>query len=182
VFSSADDRGARGAAEFITVRELVPGEAPTDWDGLNTPPPGTGILWIDVDPDRAELRSLEQILTGLCPGLIEEQITDLFMVELEARLEEPGRREVPAASVLRSFEGWMVTCWHEAGVNRVGADVIGNRAEIHAAVERRWRELGAEQARTAGDLASIFLAEVGRRCRRSVPASVNGRSQPLSAA
>jgi hypothetical protein len=148
------------------VRELVPGEGPADWDGLNTPPPGAGILWVDVDTERAELRSLQQILPRLCPGLSEDRITDLFMVELEARLEDDGRREVPVASVVRSFEGWMVTCWHEAGVSRLDADGVSDRRAIHAAVGERWRELGAEQARTAGDLASIFFAEVGRRCGR----------------
>ncbi|MGH2957336.1 MAG: hypothetical protein ACRDL6_10115 [Solirubrobacterales bacterium] len=180
--SRAEDRGSRGAVEFITVRELVPGERPAGWDGLNAPPPGTGILWVDVDTDRAELRSVQQILSRLCPGLSEERVTDLFMVELEAGLEDGGCREVPVASVVRSFEGWLITCWHEAGVSRVGAEALSDRAAIHAAVEERWRELGAGQARTAGDLASIFFAEVGRRCGRRAAASVNGRPQPLRAA
>jgi len=179
---TGEHRRTRGAVEFITVRELVPGEPPADWDGLNTRPPGPGVLWVDVDTATAELGSLQQILPRLCPGLAEERIVDLFMVELEARLEEGDRQEVPVASVLRSFEGWLITCWHEAGVSRVGADALGDRRAIHAVVEERWRELGAEQASTAGDLASIFFGEVARRCRRSVPASVNGRPLPLSPA
>src|SRR5262249_27098591 len=65
-------------SDFIDVRELVPGEAPEAWDGLNVPPSGAGILWVDVDLDRANLKDLHEVLPRLCPGISEEEITDLF--------------------------------------------------------------------------------------------------------
>jgi hypothetical protein len=136
-------------SDFAIVNEFFPGEAPHEWDGLNTLPLGVGVLWVDVDLSRAPLRSLQLLLSSLCPGIPLERITDFFMVELESRAEELFPAETPDVSVVRSFD-WLVTCWHGDG----------DHEEAHRAVEERWREIGPAGAMTARDLAAIFLDEI----------------------
>jgi hypothetical protein len=158
------DRPPPHASDFISAREFVPGEAPEEWDGLNAPPSGAGILWVDVDIARADLQSLQQILPRLCPGMGEEEITDLFWVGLEPRLEPDRDVRVPAVSVMRSFEGWLVTCWHRERTIR----------GVEAAVDERWQELGPADARTAGDLAALFIETASQRCGYSCRVTGNG--------
>jgi hypothetical protein len=145
-------------SDFVTVREFFPGEGPHEWDGLNTPPLGVGVLWVDVALSRAPFRSLQLLLSSLCPGIPLERITDLYIAELEPRIEELFPPVVPDVTVIRSFD-WLLTCWHDAR----------DHEETHRAVERRWQELGHEGAVTAGDLASLFIDEVtearGHTCK-----------------
>ena len=136
-------------SDFLSVREFVPGQGSADWDGLNTPPPGTGVLWVDVDLDRADLRSLEQLLPRLCPGFPVSRITEFFMVGIEAAFDDLPHRVVPDVSVVRSFD-WLVTAWHHGE----------GHGETHRIVEQRWEEIGAAGAMTARDLAALFLEEV----------------------
>jgi hypothetical protein len=157
-------------SDFMVAREFQPGAAPVDWDGLNTRPVGGGVLWVDVDITRADLRTLQQILPRLCPGISEERITDLFMAELEPRVEPDDGSPVPAVSVIRSFEGWMITCWHRERTLR----------GIEHAVEERWAQLGAEGARSAGDLAALFIEEASNHCGYSCRVAGNGL-QPYTA-
>jgi hypothetical protein len=135
-------------AGFVVVREFVPGVGGIDWDGLNTPPRSSGPLWVDVDLDRAPLHDLQQLLPKLCPGFAVSRITDFFLAELESRADEFVRYATPDVSVVRSFD-WLVTAWH----------THAGHSETHREVERRWRELGAAGARTARDLAALFIEE-----------------------
>jgi hypothetical protein len=152
------------ASDFINAREFSPGEAPEEWDGLNAPTSGAGTLWVDVDLDRADLRSLQQILPRLCPGITEEQITELFWVRLESRLEPNERVCIPAVSVIRSFEGWMVTAWHRERKIR----------GVESSVDEQWQALGADGARTAGDLAAIFIETASEHCGYRCRVAGNG--------
>ena len=138
-------------SDFTTVKELFPGEAPYDWDGLNAPPLDTGFLWVDVDLQCAPLRSLQLLLSSLCPGIPLEQITDLYISELEPMAGD-FPPVTPDVSVIRSFD-WVVTCWHTGD----------GREEAYRAVENRWRELGPGDAVTAGDLAALLIEELSER-------------------
>jgi hypothetical protein len=158
------DRPPPHASDFTSAREFVPGEAPEEWDGLNAPPSGAGILWVDVDIARADLQSLQQILPRLCPGMGEEEITDLFWVDLEPRLEDGTGKDAPAVSVIRSFEGWLITAWHRERTIR----------GVEAAVDERWQELGPVDARTAGDLAALFIETASQHCGYSCRVTGNG--------
>lgn len=142
---------ATNPSDFTTVRELFPGEAPYEWDGLNAPPTDVGVLWVDVNLDRAPLRSLELLLSSLCPGIQLERITDLYVTELAPRLEDLFP-VTPDVSIIRSFD-WVLTCWHAED----------GREEAYRAVERRWQELGPAGAATAGDLAAILIDELSDR-------------------
>jgi hypothetical protein len=142
---------ATSPSDFTTVKELFPGEAPYDWDGLNAPPVDTGFLWVDVNLDCAPLRSLQLLLSSLCPGIQLERITDLYIAELEPQVEE-FPPVTPDVSVIRAFD-WVVTCWHTGD----------GREEAYREVERRWQELGPGDAVTAGDLAALIVEEVSER-------------------
>ena len=176
--SAVAEERRSGAADFLEIRRCLPGEAPTDWDGLNAPPADGGVLWVDIDISRADLRTLQQILPWLCPGISEARITDLFFAELEPQLDP----DVPAAAIstIRSFEGWLITCWHRQRTHRMdaGEGQATDRRGIHGAVEERWQALGAEGARSAGDLASLFFDEAGRHLGDG-HVVVNGRARPL---
>lgn len=159
MFFSREDpnpAAARGLAtspsDFTTVKELLPGEAPYDWDGLNAPPADAGFLWVDVNLERAPLRSLQILLSSLCSGIQLESITDLYIAELEPLVGELLSPVTPDVSVIRSFD-WVVTCWHRGD----------GREEAYGAVERRWQELGPGDAVTAGDLAALLIEEVSER-------------------
>jgi hypothetical protein len=163
VFDSREDPRPAASGElttspsdFTTVRELLPGEAPYQWDGLNTPPVEVGVLWVDVNLDRAPLRSLQLLLSSLCPGIQLERITDLYVTELEQRFQEPFPPVTPDVSIVRSF-GWVLTCWHAGD----------GRDQAYRAVERRWQELGPRDAMTAGDLAAILIDELSERRERT---------------
>jgi hypothetical protein len=139
-------------SDFLDVKVLVPGEAPIEWDGLNTPSADAGVIWVDVDLAQGGLRSLQEILPRLCPGFPAERVTDFFMVDLEGRFDDRPAAMTPDVSIVRSFF-WLVTCWH-------GDATHGG---THRAVEERWRELGPRGASTAGDLASLFIDEITDR-------------------
>ena len=71
-----------------------------------------------------------------------------------------------------SNEHWLITCWHReriyGGIEQdTTADLVSAHAEIESAVAKRWHDLGAEHARTAGDLGVLLLSELADTYERA---------------
>ena len=133
-------------SDFIKVTEFIPGEPPRRWDDLNTPRSDSGVLWVDIDVLQADLATLREILPRLCPGIPDERITDLFLVDVTPKVEADDDGCVRAVSAVRvearescgevgahkhgragalvfqliellSNEHWLVTCWHRERIH-----------------------------------------------------------------
>jgi Mg2+ and Co2+ transporter CorA len=161
---SGSGNGTSHPSEFIRVMEMVPGEAPREWDGLNAPSTN-GVLWVDIDILNADLRTLLEVLPRLCPGISEERITDLFLVDLAPKVESDDDGQVRAVSAVQvkaketcgtrelhgrskagalsfqlveivSNEHWLVTCWHRERIHcGVDEDAAAGEVPDHRSVD-----------------------------------------------
>ncbi len=148
--------------EFIRVTELLPGQAAHQWTDLDRVPSPGGLLWIDIDVLKADLASLKAVLPRLCPGLTDERIKDLFLVDVVPKVEndpDAGVRAVSATLVearetcgtksdhkhgeagalafqlveLVSNEHWLISSWHRERIQcGVEEDASAGKVPEHA--------------------------------------------------
>jgi Mg2+ and Co2+ transporter CorA len=143
---SVPNGGPHHPSDFIKVTEFIPGQPPRQWDGLNRPRSVSGVLWVDIDVLQADLATLREILPSLCPGIPDERITDLFLVDVMPKVEADDDARVRAVSAVQvearescgatgahkhgragalvfqlvellSNEHWLVTCWHRERIH-----------------------------------------------------------------